>query len=69
MHVLSFKRPRLTVQKLLQRDMKVLQKSEKNIVVAFFDTPVNHHWEKAVGETTASSQIHGVAGPVGGEAG
>ena len=35
MHVLSFKRPRETVQKLLQRDMKVLEKSDKNIKIAF----------------------------------
>ena len=35
MHVLSFKRPRETVQKLLQRDMKALEKSDKNIKIAF----------------------------------
>ena len=34
-HVLSFKRPRETVQKLLQRDMKVLEKPDKNIKIAF----------------------------------
>ena len=49
MHVLSFKGPRETVQKLLQRDMKVLEQSETNIVIVFFDAPVNNHREKAVG--------------------